>query len=135
MKKNTLAHYERLKSSKLIEKVFSRDAKSIYEGVISIRYTFLENSDYPLKAGFSVSKRIYKKAHDRNKCKRWFREAYRVKKADLIDLLNQKELNIGLFIILQKQTEGKTFQDIDSSIEKLMNKLTDKIRNYEPKVV
>lgn len=32
---------------------------------------------------FSISKRYFKKATDRNKIKRWFREAYRQNKNDL----------------------------------------------------
>lgn len=135
MKKNTLQHFERLKSPKWIEKLFARGSSSVYEDSICIRFLITDISDYPLKAGFSVSKRLYKRAHDRNKYKRWLRESYRTKKSDLLDLLIQKELHLIAFVILQKKVEDKTFQDIDLLMQKSMDKLYKTISKIEPKTV
>jgi ribonuclease P protein component len=121
--RNTLKSYERLKSLKCIDYIFSKEGKSIHEEDLTIRYALVKISDYPLKAGFSVSKRLYKRAHDRNKYKRWLRESYRTRKAALIESLKEKELAIHLFLILKTKAEGKTFQDIEKQVESSLNKL------------
>lgn len=125
--KNTLKSYERLKSLKSIDYIFSKEGKSINEEDLTLRYAFVNISDYPLKAGFSVSKRLYKKAHDRNKYKRYLREAYRTRKAPFIEYLNEKELAIHLFFILKMRVEGKTFQNIDNQVESCLKKLMKKL--------
>lgn len=127
--RNTLKSYERLKSLKCIDYIFSREGKSVHEEDLTLRFALVKISDYPLKAGFSVSKRLYKKAHDRNKYKRWLREAYRTRKAPLIEYLKENELTIHLFFILKTKAEGKTFQDIEKQVESCLQKLTKKIKS------
>lgn len=134
MKKNSLAHYERLKSHTWIEKIFSKEASAVYEDIISIRYLATTNIDYPLKAGFSVSKRLYKRAHDRNQYKRWLRETYRTNKADLFDFVKEKNLQLILFIIITKPVEGKTYQEVEILIQTLLKKIIKKLSSHEPKV-
>lgn len=127
--KNTLKSYERLKSLKSIDYIFSKEGKSVHEEDLTLRYAIVKISDYPLKAGFSVSKRLFKRAHDRNKYKRWLRESYRTRKAPLIDYLKEKELAIHLFLILKTKAEGKTFQEIEKQVESCLQKLTKKIKS------
>ena len=52
-----------------------------------------------LQAGFGAGSRHFKKAVDRNRIKRLSREAYRVQKQPLIDLLAEKGLSMALFFI------------------------------------
>lgn len=127
--KNTLKSYERLKSLKSIDYIFSKEGKSVHEEDLTLRYAIVKISDYPLKAGFSVSKRLFKRAHDRNKYKRWLRESYRTRKAPLIYYLKEKELAIHLFLILKTKAEGKTFQEIEKQVESCLQKLTKKIKS------
>lgn len=131
MKINSLRRYERLKSTKWIEKLFSKEAFSVYEDYISIRFITTDISDYPLKAGFSVSKRLYRDAHDRNQYKRWLRECYRVRKTPLVHQLIEKRMNLVIFIILTRKLEGKSFQEVEAVIEKLMSRLSHKISKIE----
>ena len=126
--RNTLKSYERLKSLKSIDYIFSKEGKSVHEGDITLRYASVKISDYLLKAGFSVSKRLYKKAHDRNQYKRWLREAYRTRKAPLIEYLKEKDFAIHLFLILKTKADGKTFQDIEKQVESCLNKLKKKLK-------
>lgn len=125
--KNTLKSYERLKSLKSIDYIFSKEGKSVHEEDLTLRYALIKMSDYPLKAGFSVSKRLYKKAHDRNKYKRWLRESYRTRKTPLIEYLREKGLYIDLFLILKTKAEGKTFQEMEKQVESCLNKLLKKL--------
>jgi len=78
--KLTLGKQERLKSRKLIEKLFT-DGKSVKN--FPLRMVFLQvqhTSTFPIQAAFSVPKRNFKRAVDRNRIKRLLRETYRLQK-------------------------------------------------------
>jgi len=101
----TLGKDQRLKSRKRIERIF-REGKSI--NVFPYRvYYMLENSAPPgsarpahaLQAGFGVSSRHFKKAVDRNRIKRLTREAYRLNKGTLDQIVEQRKLSLSVFFI------------------------------------
>lgn len=80
MMKNTLGKKERLKSKKLIERLFE-EGKKIKKFPVRLIYLKI---DFPkinyAQASFSVPKRNFKKAVDRNRIKRLLKEAYRLEK-------------------------------------------------------
>lgn len=78
--KLTLGKGERLKSRKLIEKLYT-EGKTIK--VYPLKMVFLQvkhTSDFPVQCGVSVPKRNFKRAVDRNRIKRLLRESYRLQK-------------------------------------------------------
>lgn len=77
---NTLGKTERLKSRKLIKKLFE-EGISIKNYPFRLVYIVTETS--PIKSSFSVPKRNFKKAVDRNRIKRLIKEAYRLEKKNL----------------------------------------------------
>ncbi len=92
LKAFTYPEKEKLKSRKLIKKVFEEGA-TIKSYPILIRYVKFENETH--KIGVSVSKRNFKKAVDRIRIKRQLREAYRLNKENLADT----EANYAIMII------------------------------------
>ena len=85
--KHTLGKLERLKSKKLIEKLYEQGSsvKSF-----PLRMVYLQTkhtSDFPAQVGVSVSKRNFKSAVDRNRIKRLLRESYRLQREILYDHL------------------------------------------------
>ena len=85
--KHTLGKLERLKSKKLIEKLYEQGSsvKSF-----PLRMVYLQTkhtSGFPAQVGVSVSKRNFKSAVDRNRIKRLLRESYRLQKEILYDHL------------------------------------------------
>ena len=108
-RKFTLGQQERLKSRKLIERVF-REGKSFALFPFRVFYLPLQSTATagqqplpvagpPLQAGFAVSARNFKRAVDRNRVKRLTREAYRLQKQDLQDRLNEKGRALALFFV------------------------------------
>lgn len=80
LKSITYPEKEKLKSRKLIKKVFE-EGKTIKSYPVLIRYVQIENDSN--NVGVSVSKRNFKKAVDRIRIKRQLREAYRLNKEEL----------------------------------------------------
>lgn len=74
------------------------------------------------QAGFSVPKRNFKRAVDRNRIKRQIREAYRLNKSILSDSDNKKYSIF--FIFLGK--EKIEYKRIEKSVQKLLIKLKNK---------
>ena len=111
---------ERLCSKKVIEKLFL-EGKSIF--VFPIKIIYLETklpTNSPAQAAFSVGKRNFKRAVQRNLIKRRMREIYRLNKSKLYYELVDKQL--AVFFIYT----GKTileYNQIESAIIKGMKKL------------
>jgi len=85
-----------------------------------------EVQPYGSAMAVSVPKRLYKKAVDRNLLKRRIREAFRLNKGELYELLYQKEKNLKLLIQYQHK-EIKNYKTIEDSLIKGLTKLLDKL--------
>lgn len=84
----TLGQQERLKSKKLIGKLYE-EGKSIK--VFPFRMVYIQTehtSKFPVQVGVSVPKRNFKSAVDRNRIKRLMRETYRKEKHTIYDAVN-----------------------------------------------
>ena len=124
-KRLTFKKDERLKSRKLIEQLF-KEGKSFSSGPIRIIYLF-RDSDVPVQSGVTVSSKNFKKAVDRNRIKRLLREAYRLQKNDLKELLQSRNISLAIFFIytgIQIPEYNDVFKkvgDILTRLQKVMN--------------
>ena len=125
----TLGKNDKLKSAKIIEQLF-KEGKSFSVFPFRVLYLYLgtpasghlQSTSNPLEAGasrylqtaFSVSKKYFKKATDRNRIKRLMREAWRLQKSILVT--NDKgNKNLRVFIIFT----GKDLPEYDLVFEKM----------------
>jgi ribonuclease P protein component len=89
-----------------------------------------ESESVPVKSAFTVSKKKFKRAVDRNLIKRRMREAYRINKNILFD--NSSQLPAGLEIIfVYTSVEIHSFTIIRSSLIALLKHLAGKIAKDE----
>jgi ribonuclease P protein component len=98
----TLGKSDKLKSAKAIEQLF-KEGKSFSVFPFRVLYLQVPAADKELKfnlqTAFSVSKKYFKKAVDRNRIKRLMREAWRLQKSVLVNSVNKGGKDVKVFII------------------------------------
>jgi ribonuclease P protein component len=124
---NTLGKKERLKSRKLIGRLFE-EVTSIKNFPFRLVYLSTEiTSVFSVKASFSVPKRNFKKAVDRNRIKRLIREAYRLEKKNVF-----KGSNFHCaFMITFIGKKEPVFPDVQEKIKELLKLFIETQTNKE----
>jgi ribonuclease P protein component len=133
VKKLTLGKQERLKSRKLIEQLF-KGGKSFtvfpYRAYyllpeIKALKTVSKSSDggnHLLQFGVGVSSKHFKHAVDRNRIKRLTREAYRLQKIPLQELIQLKRVPFALFLVYTGK-ELPVYEVVSEKIAVILNRL------------
>jgi len=117
--KESFSKEEKLKSPRQIALVFEQ-ATSIKDFPVLLFYKQIEQQQTPARAAFTVSKKNFKRAVDRNRVKRLMREAYRKNKQDLYDTLGDKNYQL-VFVYIGKKIES--YSQITQHIQSLHRKL------------
>lgn len=113
---------ERAKSKKLLGALFK-------EGHSYLAYPFRvvwleappEPSGFPVQVAFSVSKRTFKSAVDRNRIKRRAREAYRLNKDAWYEKLQAQNQSIIMMLIYVAKEE-LPYKEIEAGVLKMIRK-------------
>ncbi len=126
MTRLTLSKQERISSRKDIETLFE-SGQSLSNFPIRLFWlTRNEASTYPVTVMFTVSKKKFSKAVDRNRIKRLLRENYRVVKPALYEAIpSQTHILLG---ILFTGKELPTFDDIQKALNVALERLVTLIR-------
>jgi len=121
--KFTFNKKERLKSQKLIEKLFD-EGKSITVFPLRMLYLKTDHDDgSTIKTSVSVSKRNFKKAVQRNRIKRLLREAYRLNKPEYFNNITTSYALMILYI----GKDATDFDSINAKLKLLLSSFLEKI--------
>ncbi len=113
--KTTFKKREKLRSKKAFNELIKL-GRSFYSHPFLIIWKKTNPEEkYPAQVAVSVSKKLFKRAVDRNIIKRRTLEAYRLNKYELYEFLESK--NIGLvFIIVYREKQIADYHSIEKGI-------------------
>lgn len=122
----SLKKEERLSSKKCIDKLFA-EGNSILQYPLKMVFLKTElQTKYPVQAGFTASKKNFKRAVSRNRIKRLLREAYRLNKHLIYNELKQEQLALFIILIGKELPQYKSIElAMRKGLSKIANKITD----------
>ncbi|MFN0032818.1 MAG: ribonuclease P protein component [Flavobacteriales bacterium] len=126
--RETFSKEERLTRKKLIDKLTSTGASIKVTSFVLVHLHQTLPCPYPAQVMVTVSKRNFKRAHDRNRIKRLMREAYRKQKQTVYEVLENKRSQATLMIIFTGRSlpdQAYTF----GKISELLRRYTSHLAN------
>jgi ribonuclease P protein component len=131
--RQTFKKGERLCSKKSIAELFEK-GNSFYSFPFQvIWHVSSAETKFPAQVAISVSKKLFRRAVQRNLIKRRIRESYRKNKQILYDFLVKKESGLNLIIIFKGDTipdYPETERSLKTALDKLINELNKKWPDY-----
>ena len=125
--KYSLGKEERLKSNLAIQDLL-KNGKTVSGYPFKIYWNICNDHRQKslARVAFTVPKRKFKRAVDRNLMKRRIRESYRLNKNILCNPLQDKNLNV-ILIILFLSDEFISFDSLNTSIRELLRKMANNL--------
>jgi ribonuclease P protein component len=124
---HTFTKEERLCSKKIIGELFSnKEVHQLSEyPILAIwKKTALPTKTYPAQVLFSIPKKKFKKAHDRNRLRRQLRESFRNQKYLFYDILTMKRLQCAIVMVYIAQ-EKVPYTKIDNACRKILKNIAE----------
>jgi len=123
----TFGKSEKLTSTKTIESLFAT-GNTLKKFPFLIRYKlYSETEQIHVKIAFSIPKKSFKKAVDRNAIRRKIKEIYRLNKTDLIEVCSEKKTSLALFLIYSAK-ENIPYETLEGKLKLILHDLIIKIK-------
>lgn len=121
----TFSKKERLCSTKLIGEIFERGS---VVNTSLFRVAWLQTSGLPSPAqvAFAVPKKNFRLAVTRNLIRRRMREAYRLHKQTLYNILGEHGIQI-VFMIIYRQKSIPDYEAVEKAVNEIIAKLSERI--------
>ena len=119
----TFPKTERLKSERIIQKLFNKQGASFAMYPLRLVWMQVEQpmSDAPVQFGVSVPKKKFRKAVDRNRLKRQIRETWRLHKHQLF-AATTNGAGQYCFMVLYTANEPLSYTEIEVSMKRIIKK-------------
>ena len=122
--KKRFTNHDRLKSPLAIEALY-RENQRIVSYPLKCYYSFSERkeTETPVRVAFTVPKKSFKKAVERNKLKRRMREAYRLNFRKILEehiFQNDKQLKLFFIFIGKEMAE---YQSVETNLIAILQKI------------
>lgn len=123
---------ERLCSKKAIDFLFE-EGKTLYTPLFKIVWVKASlPTAFPVQVAFSVSKKSFRRAVDRNLIRRRMKEAYRKNKQILYEHLTSLNVSISCVIIFRKNAVPE-YQSVEKGISDLIKQLNSAVNEISSK--
>lgn len=122
----TFRKEEKLCSQKIIGEIFLSGTSFLCYPLKVVWKEEALLTPFPAQVVFSVPKRLFKRAHDRNLLKRQLREVYRYRKNGLYQILEVSDRKIALMIVYIAKDKLE-FDQLEGAMNKVILKLKKKL--------
>jgi len=123
----TFKKEEKLCSQKIIGEIFLSGTSFLCYPLKVVWKEEVLTTTFPAQVVFSVPKRLFKRAHDRNLLKRQLREVYRYRKNELYQFLELNNRKIAVMIVYIAK-EKLEFGQIESAMTKVISKFKKELK-------
>jgi len=127
---NAFPKKEKLTHQRLFDVLFKKGNKVFQYPILALWEVVRLDEEVCFQVGFSVPKKHFKKAHDRNLVKRWLREAFRTENHDLECALRAKNIQLAILFITIKN-DNISFDLVQPKIRLLLKEITEQVLNAE----
>ena len=127
---NTFGKREHLCKHTLIGELFGGNAHTVMAWPLKMVFLLVDkqdDQDVPVQLLVSVSKRSFKRAVKRNRGKRQIREAYRINKQQLVELVQGMAGKRLLMAIVWQDAKLHDSAEIDAKMHKNLQRLVEKL--------
>lgn len=125
--RHTFRKPERLVSRKIIEQLIAK-GRSVQGNAFRIVWSVHAlGVPFPIQIAFSVPKRNFRSAVDRNRIKRLMREYYRQNKEEIYSLVKGKDLQVALLLVYT----GKTIPGYQDVVQKMSQTLKHFVEDFQ----
>lgn len=113
-----------LRGKRNFQRLFERST-ILKKSPLLCRFRVYNNPQEGCMYGFIAPKKLFRRAVDRNKIKRWMREAFRLNQHELPEVLQENKIGFhAVFIVI---SNNLTYSDVEIQMVSLLQTISDRM--------